>query len=58
MIKKKIKVILETNGKEVEKEQHDSSVTRNIKEFFQRDCTIHLTHVFKDANKVADGLTK
>lgn len=57
------KVILETNGKEAiqaiqanGKEQHCSAVICTIKDLLQCDWTIPLTHVFREGNKVEDGL--
>ncbi|KAH1047675.1 hypothetical protein J1N35_038459 [Gossypium stocksii] len=59
------KVILETNTEETiqaiqeaVKEQHGFSVICSIKELLQRDWTICFIHIFKEANKVVDGLAK
>lgn len=55
-------MVFETDSKKViqefEKEQRGSSVICTIKEILQHDWTIHLIHVFREGNKVTNGLTK
>lgn len=59
------KVILETDFKEavhalqdLESEQNGSTVTRAIKFLLKRNWTVHLRHILREGNKVADGLVK